>query len=96
MDPSSAMGSNLLLGVFNGTRLSEVEGFLVGKYDGEVIRRSDGGFVGNQQSLFTRTIRRLLGRVVCGMGDLVGVMDGRLLGDIDTKVAGLFLPRRLH
>ena len=36
MDPSSAMGSNFLLGIFNGTRLSEVEGFLVGKYDGEV------------------------------------------------------------
>ena len=52
MDPSSAMGSNFLLGIFNGTRLSEVEGFLVGKYDGEVLRRSGGGLVGRSAEAF--------------------------------------------
>ena len=53
-------------------------------------------WLGDRQRLFTRTIRRLLGQAMCGMGDLVGVVEGRLLRNIKTKVVGSFLPRHLH
>ena len=52
--------------------------------------------LGSQQRLSTRTTRRLLGQVMCELGDLVGLVDGRLLSYTKTKVAGLFLPERLR
>ena len=33
--------------------------------------------LGGQQRISTQTIRRLLGRVMCELGDLVGLADGR-------------------
>ena len=33
--------------------------------------------LGGQQRLSTQTIRRLPGRVVCELGDLVGLADGK-------------------
>ena len=46
--------------------------------------------LGGQQRLSTRTIRRLLGRVMCELGYLVGLVGGRLLSYAETKVAGSF------
>ena len=46
--------------------------------------------LGGQQRLSTRTIRRLPGRVMCKLGDLVGSMDGSFLSYAKTKVAGSF------
>ena len=47
-------------------------------------------FLGGQQRLSTRTIRRLLGQMMCELGDLVGLADGRSLSNAETKVAGSF------
>ena len=46
--------------------------------------------LGGQKRLSTQTIRRLPGRVVCELGDLVGLADGRSLSYAETKVAGSF------
>ena len=46
--------------------------------------------LGGQQRLSTRNIRQLPGPVVCELGDLVGLADGRLLSYAETKVAGSF------
>ena len=46
--------------------------------------------LGGQQRLSTRTIRGLLGRVMCELGDLVGLADGRSLSYAKTKVSGSF------
>ena len=40
--------------------------------------------LGGQQRLSTRTIRWLPGRVMCELGDLVGLVDGRLLSYSET------------
>ena len=44
-------------------------------------------------SQFTRQVR---GRVTCGLGGLVGLVDDRLLRGVETKVIGSFLPRCPH
>ena len=49
--------------------------------------------LGSQLRLSSRTIRRLPGWVMCELGDLVGLADGRLLSYAKTKVADSFLPR---
>ena len=49
-------------------------------------------FLGGQQMLSTRTIRRLAGQVIYELGDLVGLSDGRLLGYAKIKVTSSFLP----
>ena len=84
------------MGVFSVPRFGEVERNLVGKYNGEVLRQSVGGYLGGQKILFTQTIRRLPGRVMCELGDLVGLTDGRLLIDVETEVSGSLLQRRPH
>ena len=53
-------------------------------------------WLGGQQRLFNRTIRWLWGWVICELGDLVGLTDGRLLSYAETKVAGSLLPRGSH
>ena len=46
--------------------------------------------LGGQQRLSTRTIRQIPGRVMCELGDLVGLADSRLISYAKTKVAGSF------
>ena len=46
--------------------------------------------LGSQQRLSTRTVRGILGRVMCELGDLVGLVDSRSLSNAKTKVAGSF------
>ena len=46
--------------------------------------------LGGQQRLSTWTIIQLPGRVMCELGDLVGLADGRFLSYAETKVAGSF------
>ena len=46
--------------------------------------------LGGQQRLSTRNIGRLPGRVMCELGDLVGLADGKSLSYSETKVAGSF------
>ena len=53
-------------------------------------------WLGGQQKDVPRSIRRVRGQVMCGLGVFVGLVDGRLLRDVETKVAGSFLPRRQH
>ena len=45
-------------------------------------------WLGGQQKDVSRSIRQVWGRVMCGLGVLVGLMDGRLLRDVETKVSG--------
>ena len=45
MDPSSAMCSNFLLEIWNGPQLSDFKGFLLRKWDNNVLSPSDGGLV---------------------------------------------------
>ena len=53
-------------------------------------------WLGGQQKDVPRSIRRVRGQVMCGLGVLVGLVDRRLLRGVETKVAGSFLPRRPH
>ena len=46
MDPSSAMCSGFLLGIWNGRQLGDFGGLLVGNWDSDVIGPLDGGLVG--------------------------------------------------
>ena len=52
--------------------------------------------LGGQRKDVSRSIRQVRGQVMCGLGVFVGLVDSRLLIDVKTKVAGSFLPRRLH
>ena len=47
-----------------------------------------------QQKNVSWFIRRVQGKVMCGLVVLVGLVDVRLLRGVKTKVAGNFLPRR--
>ena len=46
--------------------------------------------LGGQQRLSTHTIRQFPGRVMCEVGDLGGLADGRSLSYTEAKVAGSF------
>ena len=46
MDPSLAISSVFLFETWNGPQLGDFGGVLVGKWDGDVLRPSDGGLVG--------------------------------------------------
>ena len=52
--------------------------------------------LGVQQRISTRTIRRIPGRLMCELGDLVGLTDGILLGYATIEVAVSFSPRCSH
>ena len=51
-------------------------------------------WLGGQEKDTSRSIRQVRGRVMCGLGVLVALVDGRLLRGVKTKVAGACLPRR--
>ena len=51
---------------------------------------------GHQQKDVYRSMRRVRGWVIRGLGVLVGLMDGRLLRGVKTKYVGSFLPRHPH
>ena len=90
------MGANFWLEIANGPRLGVFEVFLVVKCVGGNLRQSDRFLLGGQRKDVSRSIRRVRRRVMCGLGVLVGLVDGRLLRDVETKVAGSFLPRQPH
>ena len=50
--------------------------------------------LGGQRKDVSRSIRQVQGRVMRGLGVLVGLVDGRLLRGVENKVAGSFLLRR--
>ena len=97
MDPSLGMRTNFWLVILNVPQIGGLERVLVGHCDGEVIGQSYGVLVGGgQQKDISRSTRRVWGQVMCGLGGLVGLVDGRLLRGVVTKVVGSFLPRRPH
>ena len=51
MDPCLVMGTNLWLGILNGPRFGDFEGFLVGHCNGEVIGQSDEFLVGMSEKV---------------------------------------------
>ena len=51
-------------------------------------------WLGGQQKDASRSIRRVRGRLMCGLGVLVGLVDDRMLRGAKIKVARTFLPRR--
>ena len=61
-------------------------GIMVVRCSGDLMEVSLGG----QQRISTRTIRRIPGRLMCELGDLVGLTDDRSLSYAKTKVAGSF------
>ena len=96
MDPSSAMVSAFWLEILTdpgSVKLKEI-------WFGIMMVRCSGNqmevWLDGQQRILTRAIRQLQGRVMCELGDLVSLTDGRLLSYAETKVAGSFLPRCLH
>ena len=50
--------------------------------------------LGIQQKDVSWSTRPVQGKLMCGLGVLVGLMDVRLLRGVKTKVAGSFLLRR--
>ena len=65
-----------------------------------VILRCSGNhmdfWLGGQKKDVSRSIRQVQGQVMCGLGVLVGLLDGRLLRGAETEVAHSFLPRRTY
>ena len=64
-----------------------------------MVRCSDNQmdfWLGHQKKDVSGSTRRVWGQVMCGWGVLVGLVDGRLVIGVKTKVAGSFLLRRLH
>ena len=53
-------------------------------------------WLGCQQKYVFWSTRCVWGQVMCGLGVLVGLVNGRFLRDVKTKVAGSFLSRRPH
>ena len=75
-------------------RSGDFEGVLFGNCDGEVIVQSDGVLVRRSLKGCLSVHQTGLGRVMCGLGVFVRLVDNRLLRDIKTKVAVSFLLRR--
>ena len=75
MDPCLVMGTNLWLGILNGPRLGDFEGFLVRNCNGEVLGRSDGFWLGGHQKYVSWSIKQVRGQVLCGFW-CFGVIGG--------------------
>ena len=79
---------------WNGPRLGESEGFLVGKRDSEALSETDGDVFGRSKIGCPLVKRTGPGLVNVWNGCEVGSLTGRLLKGAKTKVACSYAPRR--
>ena len=68
--------------------MGDLERVLVGKYDGEVIGAQMEFWFGGQEKDVAQSTRQVQSWVMCWLGVLVGLVDGRMLRGLETKVVG--------
>ena len=96
MDPSSVIWKDVWSEILNETWLDDLEGLLVGYWDGEVLGQSNRVLVGRLAKE-----RGLVHHTGPGSGNewvtcLMGLVDDRVLRGVETKVVGSCEPRHMY